>query len=114
MLPMKLKLFFPAIIVMVLSCNCARVLGPSHVDNENKPNWSIIAGIAGNNRELQNVVRDDLEKKGIICIMDGSIAYDILVPSNRLAEARKLLQEDPRLKFQKYQGFEYELVHFSE
>jgi hypothetical protein len=113
MTPITFRVLFTAIVVMVMFCSCCHVSGPSHADYENTPDWSIVAGVAGNNHELQNVVRDDLKKKGINCIMQGSIAYDVLVPNNRLTEARKLLQEDSRLKFQKYPRFEYELLEFS-
>ena len=113
MLSLKIKLLLPALAIVVIFCSCSHVEDASQMKYQNKAEWVVVAGVDGNNHELQNVVRDALEKKGINCFMEGSIAYDVFVPKDRLAEAKKVLREDPRLKLQKDPRLEYELIRFS-
>ena len=63
--------------------------------------WIVVAGVDGGNSRVQDLVGVVLKEKGIDYIMEGSLGYDVLVPTDRAAEARKLLQKDPRLKLER-------------
>lgn len=57
-----------------------------------------MAAVDGTNPAAQDNVSHTLRKHHIPCYMEGSIAYDVMVPRNRLREAAKALSEDPDAK----------------
>jgi hypothetical protein len=60
--------------------------------------WVFIAGINGGDKDLQKILRDTLNQNGILCLMVGSIGYDVLVPRALFDDARKVLDQNPELK----------------
>ena len=59
--------------------------------------FEAVAGI-GNDETKDNIVRTELAKNGIWCLMSGSVVYDILVPKSQVKKARKVLLESPNIK----------------
>jgi len=83
----------PILLLVVLTgCTTAK-MGRQH-----EADWIVVAGIDGGTSRVQDLVRLVLKEKGIDCGMEGSLGYDVLVPGDRVAEARQLLQGDPRLR----------------
>jgi hypothetical protein len=95
---MQFKQFLPAIVVMVISCGCSHVGQSSHIDYKDRATWVIVAYCDGTDPKRYGMVEQVLKEKGIDCYMGGSILYDVYVSTNHLTEAKKVLQEDPRLK----------------
>lgn len=98
MLRFRIKLLFGMLAFTIVLCGCSHICGPSGMMERTVTEWVVVARVGGTDTETQNEVRDVLEKKGIVCAMEGSIIYAVLVPRPCLAEAEKLLREDPRLK----------------
>lgn len=60
--------------------------------------WSAVATVGGRDATAQNLVRSVLEKHKIPCFMEGSMGYAVMVPKDRLLEARDALLESPQLE----------------
>ena len=93
----KAVLPFLAVVLACCSCSSHRET-PSQLRAGDEHEWAVVALVAGVDKETQSIVRQVLQQKGIVCLMEGSVGYAVEVPKPRLAEARKLLQDEPRLK----------------
>jgi hypothetical protein len=60
--------------------------------------WSPVALVDGRNSTAQNMVRSTLKRSDIVCFMEGSVGYAVMVPKNQLAQAKRVLQEDSELR----------------
>jgi hypothetical protein len=61
--------------------------------------WIGVALVDGGSEFAQYTVQKALEKRGIACYMDGSVAYVVMVPKSRFKEAREvLIQIAPTMK----------------
>jgi len=97
---MRIQIFIALASSIFFLFGCSHFGGSSKVEQKAEPYWSVVVGVDGGNRALQILIGEVLIEKGIESGMGGSVLYDVFVPSDRLAEARKVLQEDPRLKEQ--------------
>jgi len=95
---MKFRQILPAIVATVVYCGCSHVGQSSHINYNDRATWVVVAGCDGTDPKHYGMVERVLKEKGIDCSMGGSILYDIYVSTNHAAEARKVLQEDPRVK----------------
>ena len=89
-------------VAVAVACSCA---GPAHPSGDKdwpypsgEKDWPVVAGIDGGDRELQQAIKTALNARGIPCLFEGSLFYDVRVPRSRRAEATRLLRHDPRLK----------------
>lgn len=54
--------------------------------------------VEGADKNKQQIIRAVLSKKGIVCLMEGSMAYDVKVPEHCVRDAKRLLHRSPELK----------------
>jgi hypothetical protein len=59
--------------------------------------WSAVAILDGRNASAQDMVRATLKRNHIPCFMEGSVIYAVMVPQERLQQAKRALLEDPKL-----------------
>ena len=59
---------------------------------------AVVVTIDGGNVSIQRIIRSELNKHGIECVMEGSVAYDVLVPKPLAKKARKILLESKEIK----------------
>jgi hypothetical protein len=99
---LKYKIIMRLLIVLFLvafavSCKSTRTKNHS-ASHENDAEWSSVALVDGNNRVAQEMVRSALKRHNIECYMEGSLGYDVVVPSSRSKEAKEVLRNDPNLR----------------
>jgi len=105
------------VLIVLVSCTfflfaCSHFSESPKIEKKGELAWSVVAGVDGGDQALKDFIDKVLKKHGIECFMQGSIRYEILVPSDRVAEARRVLQEDPRLVLQEEPKVNQDRVYF--
>jgi hypothetical protein len=85
----KYLFLLPILAVQLISCTSASDRGAKE--------WSAVAIIDGSNASAQSIVSSTLERHNIICYMEGSLGYAVMVPKDKLKEATTALLENPEL-----------------
>src|SRR5438034_11571944 len=83
MLTMKYHFFLPFVTALAVSCSCVR--------HGNGGEWVAVAIVGGNNAAAQDMVRSALKRHNIVCFMEGSLGYAVMVPRGRSREAKTVL-----------------------
>jgi hypothetical protein len=86
-----------AIGLAAYGCSCPRKT-MSFEQQAKCDEWVVVAWVDGRNEEVQKALRDTLRQNGILCFMQGSVAYDVLVPRALFDEAKRVLEHTPKLK----------------
>jgi hypothetical protein len=90
MLTLKCRLFLLLVAVFAISCSSS-----SH---KRITEWSAVAVVGATNPTAQEMVRSTLKKHNIVCFMEGSVIFTVMVPKGRLDEAKSALLENPGLR----------------
>jgi len=88
-------------IVLALSALCSCTAGrqsSNQMKTQDGNEWAVVAVVGGTDHVTQDMVSQVLREKGIESTSEGSVVYSVYVHGLHLAEARKLLQQDARLK----------------
>lgn len=87
--------------VLVLSALCSCTSGREtliQVKTQDRNQWAVVALVGATDQLTQDTISEVLREAGMKSISEGSVVYSVYVHSTHLAEARKLLQQDARLK----------------
>jgi hypothetical protein len=83
---------------MFLAVLTALTVSCGSTSNSKIIEWSAVATVGGTDATTQKLVRSVLRKHNIPCFMEGSMGYAVMVPKDRLTEARDALLESRELK----------------
>ena len=95
----KISLMVICVCMVLASCKTDSVVQPGE-EGIQQIDWCSIAGIDGNDKITGRHLYSLMKSHGIVCAMEGSIGYSVIVPKAKRSEAIEIIKED--LKKRKY------------
>ena len=110
----KIKLTFGLVVAAIVLCGCTSVQNTSSTKDISEQNFVVIALVGGTDTKVQAKIRELLKQKGIVCGMEGSIMYTVLVRKEDAAKASQLLHSSPELRWMRTKDAKLEILQLKE